>query len=181
MARLVLKMSMSLDGCMNRTDGSNDFIFPTYTPDAQAWTNATLNETSAHLMGATTYRAMASAWPGSTSDTARYMNEKLKVVFSNSMTESIWDETEFIAGDLATGIASLKARFPANALLLAHGGARFARSLCATGLIDELHVLVHPVILGEGMRIFPQEMPIASVETKVFSGGAVAHICQFDR
>jgi riboflavin biosynthesis pyrimidine reductase len=60
--------------------------------------------------------------------------------------------------------------------LLAHGGARFARSLVATGLIDEYRLVIHPAVLGAGARIFPAPLAIEPVSTTVFRGGAVAHV-----
>jgi dihydrofolate reductase len=79
------------------------------------------------------------------------------------------------AGDLAEAITRLKQQRPGG-YLLAHGGARFARSLVATGLIDEYRLLIHPAILGAGERIFPAPLTIEPVSTTVFSGGAVAHV-----
>jgi riboflavin biosynthesis pyrimidine reductase len=60
--------------------------------------------------------------------------------------------------------------------LLAHGGARFARSLVETGLIDEYRLLLHPVVLGAGERIFLAPLAIDPTCTTVFTGGAVAHV-----
>jgi dihydrofolate reductase len=175
MTELVLKMSISLDGYVARPDGSNDWIFPSYTPDATAWTVETLRGAGAHVMGSVTYRAMAAHWPHDTSDFAAPMNDTPKVVFSETMTASEWGDTRFISGELAEGIATLK-KDRAPDYLLAHGGAGFVRSLCRTGLIDEIRLLVHPVILGEGERIFLDPMDLTTVATKAFSGGAVAHV-----
>jgi dihydrofolate reductase len=177
MSRLILKMSMSLDGYVARPDGSNDWIFPSYTPDATAWTVDTVRGASAHVMGSATYRAMAAHWPHNTSDFAAPMNEIPKIVFSETMTTSEWGDTRFLADDLTDGIAMLKEE-RAPGFLLAHGGARFARSLCRTGLIDEIRLLVHPVVLGDGERIFPKPMDLKPVATTAFSGGAVAHVCR---
>jgi riboflavin biosynthesis pyrimidine reductase len=65
--------------------------------------------------------------------------------------------------------------------LLAHGGARFARSLVQTGLIDEYRLLIHPVVLSAGERIFLAPLTIEPVRTTVFSGGAVAHVSRRSR
>ena len=59
---------------------------------------------------------------------------------------------------------------------LAHGGARFARSLVETGLIDEYRLVIHPAVLGAGERLFPAPLTIEPMSTTVFSGGAVAHV-----
>jgi dihydrofolate reductase len=176
MGKLTLKMSMSLDGCVARTDGSNDWIFPSYSDDAAAWTVETLGHASAHLMGAATYRDMAGHWPQSTSVFAAPMNDIPKVVFSKTLTAADWGETSIAAGELADEINRLKQQ-PGD-YLLAHGGTRFARSLCSSGLIDEYRLIVHPVVLGEGQRIFVDELNLAPITTTAFSGGAVAHVCR---
>jgi dihydrofolate reductase len=86
-----------------------------------------------------------------------------------------WGETTIAAGDLAEAITRLK-RERSGGYLLAHGGARFARSLVQTGLIDEYRLLIHPAVLGAGERIFLAPLTIEPISTTVFSGGAVAHV-----
>jgi dihydrofolate reductase len=168
-------MSVSLDGYVARADGSNDWISPSYSGDATEWTVDTLGNASAHLMGATTYRAMAAYWPDSDQPYAKPMNEIPKVVFSNSLESADWGATRIVAGDLAEGVRQLKEE-SADKYLLAHGGARFVRSLVKTGLIDEFRLLVHPALLGAGEQIFTEPLAIEPVSTTAFSGGAVAHV-----
>jgi len=103
------------------------------------------------------------------------MNEIPKVVFSGTLTSADWGETTISAGDLAEAITRLKRERP-EGYLLAHGGARFARSLVETGLIDEYRLLIHPVVLGAGERIFLGPLTIEPKTTTVFSRGAVAHV-----
>ena len=103
------------------------------------------------------------------------MNEIPKVVFSNSLASADWGETTIAAGDLAEAVTRLK-RERSGGYLLAHGGARFARSLVETGLIDEYRLMIHPVVLGAGERLFPAPLSIKPVSTTVFSGGTVAHV-----
>jgi dihydrofolate reductase len=79
------------------------------------------------------------------------------------------------AGDLAEAITRLKQE-RSDGYLLAHGGARFARSLVETGLIDEYRLVVHPTVLDAGERIFLAPLSIEPMSTTVFSGGAVAHV-----
>src|SRR5437588_12050020 len=87
--------------------------------------------------------------PGASGPFAKAMNEIPKVVFSNSLASADWGETEIAAGDLAEAITRLKRERP-DGYLLAEGGARFARSLVQTGLIDEYRLVVYPVVLGAG-------------------------------
>ncbi len=77
------------------------------------------------------------------------MNDIPKVVFSNSLVSADWAGTTIVSGDLIQAVTRLKQEHP-KGYLLAQGGARFARSLVDTGLIDEYRMVVHPVVLGGG-------------------------------
>ena len=175
MASLVLKMSVSLDGYVAPPDGSSDWVAAGRSEDGARWTVETLSAAGAHLIGATTYAAWAGYWPAASGPFADPMNEIPKVVFSNSLASAEWGETTIAAGDLAESIARLK-RERGDGYLLAHGGVRFARSLVQTGLIDEYRLVVHPVVLGAGERLFLTPLTIEPTSTTVFSGGAVAHV-----
>jgi dihydrofolate reductase len=175
MASLVLKMSVSLDGYVAPADGSTDWIAAGGSADGLSWTVETVSNAGAHLMGAATYAAWAGYWPSASGPFAKPMNEVPKVVFSNSLASADWGETTIAAGDLAESITRLKQE-RADGCLLAHGGARFARSLVETGLIDEYRLVVHPAVLGAGERLFRAPLTIEPVSTTVFSGGGVAHV-----
>jgi dihydrofolate reductase len=126
-------------------------------------------------MGATAYAEMAAHWPTASGPLAKPMNEIPKVVFSNSLASADWRDATIAAGDLAEAIARLKEE-RSDGYLLAHGGARFARSRVKSGLIDEYRLLIHPVVLGAGERIFLAPLTIVPMSTTLFSGGAVAHV-----
>ncbi|MEV6700465.1 dihydrofolate reductase family protein [Streptomyces sp. NPDC051453] len=175
MASLVLKMSVSLDGYVAPMDGSSDWITAGDSDDALSWTVETVSDAGAHLMGATTYAVMAAYWPSASGPLAKPMNALPKVVFSDSLASTQWGETTIVAGGLAEAVTRLKQE-RSGGYLLAHGGARFARSLVETGLIDEYRLVIHPVVLGAGERLFPAPLTIEPTSTTVFSGGAVAHI-----
>ena len=175
MASLVLKMSVSLDGYVAPIDGSTDWTAAGRSADGLSWTVETVSNASAHLMGAATYAAWAGYWPTASGPFAKPMNEIPKVVFSNSLASADWGETTIVSADLAEGITRLKQERP-DGYLLAHGGARFARSLVEPGLIDEYRLVVHPAVLGAGERIFLAPLTLEPVSTTVFSGGTVAHV-----
>jgi dihydrofolate reductase len=103
------------------------------------------------------------------------MNEIPKVVFSNSLASAAWGPATIVRGDLAAAVTRLKQERP-DGYLLAQGGVRFARSLVQTGLIDEYRLVVQPVILGAGERLFTMPLTIEPVSTTAFSRGAVAHV-----
>ncbi|MGN6167918.1 MAG: dihydrofolate reductase family protein [Solirubrobacteraceae bacterium] len=175
MASLILKMSVSLDGYVAPIDGSSDWAAAGRSDDGASWTLETVSNASTHLMGATTYAAWATYWPGASGPFAEPMNEIPKVVFSNSLESADWGETTIATGDLAAAITRLKQE-RSDRYLLAQGGARFARSLVQTGLIDEYRLVIHPVVLGAGQRIFTAPLTIEPISTIAFSRGAVAHV-----
>jgi dihydrofolate reductase len=175
MASLVLKMSVSLDGYVASADGSGVWKTAGRSGDSTRWVVETVSNAGMHLVGATTYAEWAGFWPGASGPFAAPMNEIPKVVFSKSLTSADWGETEIAGGDLAAAVTRLKQE-RSDGYLLAHGGARFARSLVETGLIDEYRLVVHPVVLGAGERIFSAPLTIEPTSTIAFSGGAVAHV-----
>jgi len=175
MASLVLKMSVSLDGYVAPPDGSGDWVAAGRSDDALGWTIETVSNANAHLMGAATYAGWATFYPSAPGPFAKPMNEIPKVVFSNTLTSADWAGTTIATGDLAEAVTRLKQE-RADGYLLAHGGARFARSLVETGLIDEYRLAVHPVVLGAGERLFTAPLTIEGMSTVTFSGGAVAHV-----
>jgi dihydrofolate reductase len=176
MASLILKMSVSLDGYVASLDGSTGWLAAGRSDDSTSWVLETVSNASAHLIGAATYAEWAGYWPTASGPFATAMNEIPKVVFSNSLTSADWGETEIATGGLAEAIRRLKQQRSSDGYLLAQGGTRFARSLVETGLIDVYRLVIHPVVLGAGERIFTAPLTIESVSTTVFSGGAVAHV-----
>ena len=173
MAALVPKMSVSLDGYVAPVDGSTDWIAAGGSDDALSWTVETASNAGAphgchHLRG-------DGHTLGASGPFAKPMNEIPKVVFSDSLASADWGETTIAAGDLAEAITRLKQE-RSDGYLLAHGGARFARSLVETGLIDEYRLMIPPVVLGAGERLFLAPLTIDPVTTSVFSGGGVAHV-----
>ena len=175
MARLVLKMSVSLDGYVASADGSSDWVAAGRSPDGGEWVLDTVSNAGTHLIGAATYVEWADFWPGASGPFAAPMNEIPKVVFSNSLTSAEWGETEIATGDLADAVARLKQE-RSGGYLLAQGGVRFARSLVQTGLIDEYRLVVHPVVLGAGEQLFTAPLAIEPISTIAFSRGGVAHV-----
>src|SRR3954466_7881353 len=176
MASLVLKMAVSLDGFVAPIEGSTDWVAAGRSDDGASWNVETLSNAGAHLIGATTYAEWALYWPGASGPFAQPMNEIPKVVFSNSLESADWGETTIAAGDLAEAVTRLKRERP-DGYLLAHGGVRLppapgggglARSLVETGLIDEYRLVVHPVVLGAGERLFLSPLTIQPTSTTVF-------------
>lgn len=210
MRKLILKMSVSVDGFVGGPKGESDWIFRTVSNDAEKWEVDTHWNASLHLMGSRTYQDMAAWWPTAKGKFAPAMNEIPKAVFSrrgvgppdkklttmglksaraanpgqqgakaSAKGWNSWLHPRICTGKLATEIKRLKQG--SGRPLLAHGGAEFARSLIGTGLIDEYRLLVHPVVLGQGLPIFSdlrRPLDLALIESISFKSGAVAQICR---
>jgi dihydrofolate reductase len=183
MRRLVLKMSMTLDGYVAGENGEKDWVFRTGHPDGKAWIGQTLEQAGAHLVGRRTYTDWIRYWPTSTDPLADAMNSIPKVVFSRSgklelppdlATPPGWEDPRVLGTDLAADIEALKAE-PGKDLLV-QGGVSFARSLVHLGLIDEYRLIVHPVVLGSGLALFQGAEPfdLTLTDTVIFPSGAQA-------
>jgi dihydrofolate reductase len=175
MASLILKMSVSLDGYVASVDGGTAWIAAGRSAEGASWTLETVRNAGVHLMGATTYAAWADFWPNDPGPFAPPMNDIPKIVFSNSLKSADWSGTTIVSGDLTEAVARLK-REQGSGYLLAQGGVRFARSLVETGMIDEYRLVVHPVVLGAGQRLFTAPLTIEPISTTAFSSGTVAHV-----
>jgi len=210
--KLVLKMSVSLDGFVGGPNGEVDWIFRTMGGDSTEWVVDTLRNAGVHIMGSRTYYDMAAFWPYSDSPLTASMNDIPKIIFSRSgikdgtvvdrTTRSFadakrdrigerpgvtptaavlqsWAEPTVARGDLAEEVLRLKEQ-PGN-FVLAHGGAGFAGSLVASGLIDEYRLVIHPVVLGRGQPLFsglrgPVDLRLISATP--FGSGVVAAVYQ---
>ena len=165
--KLVLTEFVSLDGVSqgpgppeeDTTDGftQGGWFVPhmdeAFIEQAAQW----LGEADGLLLGRRTYEAFARDWPQITDPDDPFtvlMNSLPKYVASQTLGEGTWDPTTILSGDVATRVADLKAR-PGKELQI-HGSARLAASLLAEGLIDELRLVVAPVVLGHGRRLFPE-------------------------
>jgi len=187
MRKLIMKMSMSVDGFVADANGKNDWIFKTGDKDSKAWAVEQSRDAGLIIMGRKSFEVMAPYWPTSTDAYAETMNGIPKAVFTKkgfkgfdpgpepSPAAASWANARIFDGDLAEGIRQLKAE-PGKPIV-AIGGAGFIRSLIATGLIDEYTLAIHPVALGAGLSIFtgleaPLYLKLADVKT--FPGGTMA-------
>lgn len=207
MRELILKMSISIDGFVGSPDGGVKWIFDTHDDKAAEWTVKTVWDASLHIMGSRTFHDMAAYWPTSTDVFAPPMNQIPKAVFSKQGTSILpgsntthalrdaranarpdvngalqpgadsWARAYVATGDLNGEISKLKAQ--SGKPVVAHGGASFARSLVALGVIDQYVLLVHPVALGKGLPLFtglPAPRILKLVSSTTFPRGAVAQI-----
>jgi dihydrofolate reductase len=193
MRKLILRMNMSIDGFVAGPNGETDWIFLHSSAESKAWVLRTVSDAGVHVMGSLSYVTMAAYWPSSTDVFAAAMNDIPKVVFSRSGCTRALDDTmravpptkagatwaapRIASGELAAEIEQLKQE-PGKPIV-AHGGATFARSLVVSGLIDEYHVAIHPIALGQGLPLFadlPKPLSFTVAETTTFASGVMARI-----
>ncbi len=176
--RLILYMSMSFDGFATRRDGTMDWLSGSRPNDAhrQRGVAELLGQTGLLVLGRRAAEDMAQAWPGSTSPTGKLMNALPKVVFSSTLEELDWDNTEVTSRPADQAIPELKARSGKD--IVVFGGATFARALAAAGLIDEYRINVQPVMLGDGRTLLqglPEPLALELVSSGVWTDGTVTH------
>src|SRR5690242_2479166 len=109
-------------------------------------------QSEALLLGRVTYEGFAAAWPSREGEFADKFNTMPKYVVSSTLTEPTWTNTTVLDGDLAEAIAKLKADHAADVVV--HGSRRLAQALLEQDLVDELRLMVFPVVLGSGKRLF---------------------------
>ncbi len=172
MRQVILKMHVSLDGYIRPAEGNaTDWIFSTYDDQLKDWEVGTLWQAGTHIMGRNLYYEMAAYWPTSTEVYAEPMNTIPKVVFSKTLEHADWQGTRIANGNLVTEIARIKQE--PGKYILAHGGAAFVQSLSTLGLIDEYWLIVHPVVLSDGLPLFVEPMKLKLLRTTAFPGGSV--------
>jgi dihydrofolate reductase len=167
MRRIVVTEFVSLDGVMEEPRWTFQFE---RGPDGSKFKFDELFDSEALLLGRVTYQGFAQAWPSmGTDDFGKRMNSIRKYVVSSTLTdaEASWGETTVIRGDVATEIAKLKAE-PGGDLLV-EGSCQLACTLIQHGLVDEYRLMLFPIILGAGQRLFPDTMPEAGKLTLVES------------
>ncbi|WP_433040349.1 dihydrofolate reductase family protein [Dactylosporangium sp. CS-033363] len=152
--------------------------------DTVGYINETYRRADAFLFGRRTYELFEASWgtlsaadvPG-WERTWEALNTRPKYVASATLTDPAWSGTTVLPGDLATAVAELKAK-PGGELQV-HGSGTLIRSLLAHGLVDELTLVVIPVILGQGTRLFPADgpdLPLELLESTTDSKGVTIQV-----
>lgn len=158
MGTLVVTEYITLDGVIEAPGGGEDFRHAGWSfqvqrgPEGDAFKLNETRNSDALLFGRVTYDGMAAAWPHMTGEFADLFNGLPKFVVSNTLTDASWNNTEVLSGDLRTNIGQLKARFDRD--LVVHGSARLVQALLQLDLIDELRLMLFPLVLGTGKLLF---------------------------
>jgi dihydrofolate reductase len=170
MGKLVVSEFITLDGIVEDPGGSEGtahggWSFRSPAPDGQQFKLEELRDSDVLLLGRVTYEGFAAAWPAmeeSTGEFGRKMNAMPKVVVSATLTDPTWKNTTVISGGLAEEVAGLKRRYDGD--ILVAGSATLVRSLAEHNLVDEYRLMVHPVVLGDGKRLFPDGFPVTGLQ-----------------
>jgi dihydrofolate reductase len=161
---------ISLDGVI---ESPETWHFPYFDDQMGAVVGEMMSDNDAILIGRHTYDAFASYWPNAdpADPTTEVMNGTRKYVVSNTLTESTWENSTVITGDVASELIKLKA----DSRLGTTGSAALVRWLLEQHLVDELHLLVHPIVVGHGKKLFADgpTVPLKLVSSTTFDTGVL--------
>ena len=169
MGKLVVTEFMTLDGVIEDPGGAEgsphggwSFRFP--TPDGEAFKFDELLASDVQLMGRVTYEGFAAAWPAmeeATGEFGKRMYNMPKVVVSTTLTDPQWNNTTVISGDVVAEVVKLKEQYKGDVLVPA--SATLAETLRVHDLVDEYHLMVHPVVVGGGKRLFKDSAAVTDL------------------
>jgi dihydrofolate reductase len=181
--KIVVTEFVSLDGVMEDPGGSEDFKYGGWTfaiNRGEDGDRFKLDETMASealLLGRTTYEGFAAAWPSRDGEFADKFNSMPKYVVSSTLEDPEWTNTTVLRGDLGEAVARLRDEHDGDVVV--HGSARLAQELLDRDLVDELRLMVFPVVLGSGKRLFGEtgdKKPLALAESRVVGDGVTVNV-----
>jgi dihydrofolate reductase len=158
MGRIVVTEFVSLDGVIEAPGGGEGYRHAGWTfeiPRGEEGDKFKLQEaldSEALLLGRVTYEGFAAAWPSMEGEFADKFNGMPKYVVSTSLQEAGWSNSTVLRGDVVEEVAKLR-RQPGGDIVV-HGSAQLVQTLLEHGLVDELRLMVFPVVLGSGKRLF---------------------------
>jgi dihydrofolate reductase len=156
--RIIVTEFVSLDGVMEDPGGSEDFKYGGWSFEFSRGDEGDkfkLDETfdsAALLLGRATYEGFAEAWPSRDGEFADRFNSMPKYVVSSTLKDPEWTNTTVLAGDVKQAVTKLRDEIDGN--IVVHGSAQLAQTLLEQDLVDEVRLMVFPVVLGAGKRIF---------------------------
>ena len=178
MGRIVVTEFVSLDGIMEDPGGSEDFEYGGWSFEIdrgdegnQFKLDEALNA-DALLLGRATYEGFAAAWPSRTGEFADKFNSMPKYVVSSTVEDPAWNNTTVVSGDVAGEISKLKQAHDGD--IVVHGSAQLVQALLERDLVDEMRLMVFPVVLGRGKRLFGEtsaKKPLRQVDSKAVGDG----------
>jgi dihydrofolate reductase len=181
MGRIVVTEFMSLDGVIEDPGGAEGFAhggwsFKFRDPEGMQYKLQETLDHDALLLGRVTYEGFAAAWPSMTDEVgfAEKMNGMPKFVVSSTLDDLQWSNSTLLGPSLAEEVTKLKQR-PGGDILVA-GSATLVRGLMAEGLVDEYRLMVFPIVLGSGKRLFGESddpSVLTLVDSKTLDSGTL--------
>jgi dihydrofolate reductase len=181
MGRLIVSEFISLDGVIEAPGGEQSlgersgWSLPYFNDETAQFKLTDLRESDALLMGRVTYQIHAAAWPSETGEFADRMNGLPKYVVSSTLDTVDWHNARLIRGNIPDEVGKLKQATPRTILI--DGGSDLANLLMRHGLIDEYRLLVYPVVVGTGKRLFQDGGPMQALKliaARTFATGVMA-------
>jgi dihydrofolate reductase len=178
MGRIVVTEFVSLDGVIEDPGGAEDYKHGGWSfeisrgDEGDKFKLDEAFESDALLLGRVTYEGFADAWPSREGEFADKFNQMPKYVVSTTLSDPEWTNSTVIEGDLAEEVARLKDQIDGD--IVVHGSAMLAQALVENDLVDELRLMVFPVVLGEGKRLFGEtsdKKALELVDSRVVGDG----------
>ena len=184
MKKIVAGLFISLDGVVEAPD---QWHFPYFNEEMGAAVGATLSDADTMLFGRTTYEGFAEAWPereaAGEEDAvfAKQLGDMRKIVLSHEKLEFTWRNSEQFEGDFVETVTALKNE--GDGTIGLSGSVSVIRQLLETGLLDELHLLLHPIAVRKGLRLFDEgePIPLELVSSQTFETGVLNLVYAPDR
>jgi dihydrofolate reductase len=171
MRKIVSGLFISLDGVI---EDANDWIGPWFNGELGQAVGGMIAGQDAMLLGRRTYDSFAAHWPHQEGEMADTMNGTAKYVVSDTLESAGWQNTTLINGDVTAEVTALKQRDGKNIGMT--GSGTLVRYLLGQGLIDELHLFIFPIVLGGGVRLFPdgtKRLPLTVLSSQTFETGVI--------
>lgn len=178
MRKLIAFTQISADGCFADANGDMSWAHRS-DPEFDAWVADNAGSGGTLVFGRVTYEMMAGYWPSpmarqSAPEVAAGMNSAEKIVFSRTLQDASWTNTKLVKGELVAEVRKLKAG-PGSALVILGSGSVVAQ-LSGEGLVDEYQMVVNPLVLGNGRRLFEgvtRRVDLKLEKTRAFKNGSV--------
>ncbi|MFF5211153.1 dihydrofolate reductase family protein [Streptosporangium sp. NPDC000396] len=172
MGKIIANFFISLDGVVESPD---QWHFPYFNDEMGAAVEAGVQNAAAFLMGRKLYEEWSAYWPTADvdQDFSKFINNARKYVVSNTLKKADWNNTTVVSDDVAAKLRELKEQTDGDIQM--SGSATTVRWLLANGLLDELNLLVHPIAVGHGQRLFEgtPTYPLKLVKSETFQTGVL--------
>jgi dihydrofolate reductase len=178
MGRIVVSEFVSLDGVMQDPGGDSSWKHAGWSfkvsrgEEGDKFKFDETRDSEALLLGRVTYQGFAKAWPSVKGEFGDMFNNMPKYVVSSTLEKADWNNSTVLKGDVVKEVSKLKQRLGGN--IVVHGSAQLVQTLLEHDLVDELRLMVYPVILGSGKRLFGETSdtkPLKLAESKTVGDG----------